>query len=80
MFLATDDLLINHSSQTEIDVRGGGGRGLAFRTTDFALVLFILNMFMVIQASISCTQSSFANFPRSTEEAGKKESQRYGVS
>ena len=64
--------LANHSSQTEIDVRGGGGRGLAFRTTDFALILFILNMFTVIQASISRTQSSFANFPKSAEEAGKQ--------
>ena len=62
--------LANHSSQTEIDVRGEGGRGLAFMTTDFALFLFILNMFTVIQASISRTQSSFANFPRSAEEAG----------
>ena len=62
--------LANHSSQTEIEVRGGGGRGLAFRTTDFALFLFILNMFTVIKASISRTQSSFANFPKSAEEAG----------
>ena len=69
MFLATDDLLIT-LSQTEIGVRGAGGRGLAFRTTDFSLFLFILNIFTVIQASISRTQSSFANFPGSSEEAG----------
>ena len=62
--------LANHSCQTEIDVRGVGGRGLAFRTTDFTLFLFILNIFTVIQASIFRTQSSFANFPKSAEEAG----------
>ena len=64
IFLAVDVLLIN-SSQTEIDVRGGGGRWLAFKTTRSVLSLFILSMFTVIQASISRTQSSITNLARS---------------
>ena len=65
MFLATDDLLI-----TRLKPKLTLKMKLAFRTTDFALFLFILNMFTVIQASISRTQSSFANFPKSAEQAG----------
>ena len=64
IFLAVDVLLIN-SSQTEIDVRDGGGRRLAFKITSSVLSLFILCMFTVIQASISRTQSSIANLARS---------------
>ena len=57
-------LLIN-SSHTEIDVRGGGGRWLAFKTTSSVLSVFVLSMFIVIQASISRTQSSIANLASS---------------
>ena len=64
IFLAVDVLLIN-SSHTEIDVRDGGGRRLAFKITSFVLSLFILSIFTVIQASISRTQSSIANLARS---------------
>ena len=64
IFLAVDVLLIN-SSQTEIDVRDGGGRRLAFKITSSVFSLFILCMFTVIQASISRTQSSIANLARS---------------
>ena len=64
IFLAVDVLLIS-SSQTEIDVRGGGWRWLAFKTTRSVLSLFILSMFTVIQASISRTQSSITNLARS---------------
>ena len=62
IFLAVDVLLIN-SSQTEI--RGGGGRWLAFKTTISVLSLFILSMFTVIQASISRKQSSIATLASS---------------
>ena len=65
--VATDDLLIT-SSQTEIDVRGEGWRWLAFSTTSSVLSLFILSLFTVIQASISRTQSSTANFASSAED------------
>ena len=65
--VATDYLLIT-SSQTEIDVRGEGWRWLAFSTTSSVLSLFILSLFTVIQASISRTQSSTANFASSAED------------
>ena len=45
--------------------QGGGWRWLAFKTTRSVLSLFILRMFTVIQASISCTQSSITNLARS---------------
>ena len=70
MFLAGDDMLMT-SSQSEIDVRGEGGRCLAFKTTISVLSLFILSMLTVIQLSISRTQSSIANFARLAEDDSK---------